>query len=316
MDKSKFMIKTTQIGQADAFKAITIPKVTQVAVLEEFSLFLLISDKALIAYHLDSVCPVGGVQASSDSARRAPQKLSGGRDVGFFATGKMKDRTLVFYKKRDGLSSTFKVLEPVFQKSTEKKSRLFKSGRTEFFREFDEFYIPTECYGINLFHSSLAISTAKGFEVLTLDKKQPWSVPDLKQSHVAEIAKSLEGQTPLGMFRLSDQEFLLCYEECAVYVNKHGDISRSVIMKFVGKAKSAALYGPYVLLFDPTFVEIRNAQNGRLRQVIAGRDVKLLDDALSGGTAGHRTIKVCMQHPEIERSQIVVELQLNEGLRE
>lgn len=70
---------------------------------------LLISDKSLIAYHLDAVCPVGGTPPSNDSTRRAPQKLSGARDVGFFATGKMKDRTLVFYKKREGLSSTFKV---------------------------------------------------------------------------------------------------------------------------------------------------------------------------------------------------------------
>ena len=70
---------------------------------------LLISDKSLIAYHLDAVCPVGGGAPTNDSARKAPQKLSGARDVGFFATGKMKDRTLVFYKKREGLSSTFKV---------------------------------------------------------------------------------------------------------------------------------------------------------------------------------------------------------------
>lgn len=85
------------------------PRVTQIAVLEEFSLMLLISEKSLIAYHLDAVCPVGGVPPGNDSARRAPQKLSGTRDVGFFATGKMKDRTLVFFKKRDGLSSVFKV---------------------------------------------------------------------------------------------------------------------------------------------------------------------------------------------------------------
>ncbi|KAL6711640.1 Rho guanine nucleotide exchange factor [Coniothyrium glycines] len=297
-------------------KAIQVPRVTQIAVLEQFSLMLLISDKSLIAYHLDAVCPTSGVPPSNDSTRRAPQKLSGARDIGFFATGIMKDRTLVFYKKRDGISSTFKVLEPVYQKSTEKKSRMWKSGRTEFFREYDEFYIPAECFTINLFHSSLAISTAKGFEVLNLDKKQPWSVPDLKQPHVATIASRLQNQDPLGMFRLSDQEFLLCYEECAVYINKNGDISRSVIMEFVGKAKTAAMYGPYVLLFDPDFVEIRNAQNGRLRQVIAGRDVKCLDDGLSGASSHNRTIKLSLQHPHQERCQVVVELVLNEGQNE
>ncbi|KAI9758617.1 MAG: hypothetical protein M1835_000573 [Candelina submexicana] len=269
-------------------RAIPVSKVMQIAVLEEFSLFLVLTDKSLIAYHLDIVCPVNGIPPTGDTARKAPQKLSGQRDV----------------------------LEPIFQKSTEKKSRFSRKGTTEFFRDYDDFYIPTECFSINLFHSSLAISTSRGFEVLTLDKKQPWSVPDLKQPHVATIASRLSGQRPLGMFRLSDSEFLLCYEECAVYVNKHGDVSRSVIMEFVGKAKSAALYGPYILLFDADFVEIRNAQNGRLRQVIAGRDVKCLDDAQSGGSAGNRTVKISLQHPEMERVQIVAELLLNEGQKE
>ena len=188
---------------------------------------------------------------------------------------------------------------------------------TEFFRDYDEFYIPTECFSINLFHSWLAVSTTRGFEVLTLDKKQGLAIPDLKAPHVASIAARLAGQRPLAMFRLNDTEFLLCYEECAVYVNKHGDVNRVLIMEFVGKAKSAAMYGPYILLFDADFVEVRNAENGRLKQVIAGRDIKCLDDARPGasvaGDGPGRTVKIAMQHPEAERIQLVVELLLNEG---
>ena len=86
--------------------------------------------------------------------------------------------------------------------------------------------------------------------------------------------------------------------------------------KALVKAKSAAMYGPYVLLFDPDFVEIRNAQNGRLRQVIAGRDVKCLDDGLSGTAGSKRSIKMSLQHPQVERCQVVVELVLNEGQKE
>ncbi|KAL1310672.1 hypothetical protein AAFC00_000935 [Neodothiora populina] len=313
-------------------RAITQQKVTQIAVLEEFSLCVLLADKSLIAYHLDAICPTdralnGG---NNDSARKAPQKLSGSRDVGFFAVGRMKDRTLVFYKKREGVSSIFKVLEPVYQKTTEKKRGVFKRGTTEFFRDYDDFYVPTECTGINLFHNSLAVSTDRGFEVLTLDKKQPWGVPDWKAPEVANIATHVEKQTTLGMLRLNEQEFLLCYEKCAVYVNKHGEVCRSVVMNFVARARSAALYGPYLILFDTDFVEIRNAQNGRLKQIIAGRDIKCLDDGgggtISGGStntavvngvptglgAASRTVKVVMQHPELERTQIVVELVLND----
>ena len=323
-------------------------RVTQVAVFEEFNLFLLIADKSLIAYHLDVVCPPSGnsiPQNNDASTRRAPQKLSGAKDVGFFATGKMKDRALVFYKKRDGLNSTFKVLEPVLQKSTTTRSRFLPSstrrGQTEFFRDYDEFYIPAECYGINLFHSSLAVSTARGVEVLTLDKKHPWSVPNLRseqpetQAHLSSIANRIKDLKPLGMFRLGEQEFLVAFEECAVYINKLGDVSRGVVMEFVGKAKSACLYGQYLMLFDDDFVEIRNAMNGRMKQVIAGKDIKMLDDGgggngmsfqtatLGGGTNGlqgygaaPRTVKLVMQHPEYEKIHVVVELLENMDQKE
>ena len=326
-------------------------RITQVAVFEEFNLFLLISDKSLIAYHLDAVCRPSGTaapQTQDASSRRAPQKLSGTKDVGFFATGRMKDRALVFYKKRDGISSTFKVLEPVLQKSSTTRSRFLptstRRGQIEFFREYDEFYIPADCYSINLFHSSLAISTSRGVEVLTLDKKQPWSVPNLRsdqpdaQSHLSSIASRIKDLRPLGMFRLGESEFLVAFEECAVYVNKHGDVSRGVVMEFVGRAKSACLYGQYLILFDDDFVEIRNAMNGRMKQVIAGKDIKMLDDG-GGGSSSHsiptgglggglngsvmqgfyatpRTVKICMQHPDYERSQVVVELVENEGQKE
>ncbi len=318
-------------------RSIVAARVTQITVLEEFSICLVISDKALIAYHLDVVVPSSSQYPGTptDSQRRAPQKLSGSREVSFFATARMKDRTLVFYKKREGISSTFKVLEPVYHKSSEKRAKLFGGSRrgggvfgtTEFFREFDEFYIPTDCFTINLFHTYIAISTSRGFELLSLDKKVPMSIPSLSPS-TATIAARLAGQKPLGMFRLSQGEFLCCYEECGVYVDKHGEVSRGVVLEFVGKAKSATLWGKYLVLFDADFVEVRNAENGRLRQVVAGRDVRCLDYGGSNGGAASdgkgdgkggkygRTLKVAMQHPEVAHVQLVAELVLNEGQRE
>ncbi|KAI4274277.1 MAG: hypothetical protein L6R35_006339, partial [Caloplaca aegaea] len=283
------------------FRAININRVTQLAVLEEFSLLILIADKSLIAYHLDSVCPVSATtpltgnnstttnknnnnnnnnnnhhhhspRPLASQPQRPPQKLSGTRDVSFFATGRMKDRTLVFYKKREGVSSIFKVLEPVYQKSTTSSSSsssrsagrfgFSRKGTTEFFRDFDEFYIPSETYNISLFQNSLAIATARGLEVMTLDKKVPFSIPDLRAPECASIKDRVAGQRPLGMFRLGDDEFLLVFEEVGIYVNKHGDVSRAVVMEFVGKAKQAALWGEmYLVLVDQGggFVEVRNA---------------------------------------------------------
>lgn len=171
---------------------------------------------------------------------------------------------------------------------------------------------------MNVFHSSIAVSTIRGFEILNLDRKQPMSIPvDIDAEHTAGIAARISGQRPLSMFRLSNLEFLLVFETCACYINKNGQLSRSAILEFVGKARAAALLGPYVLLFDNDFVEIRNAENGRLRQVISGRDVKCLDDGQArGGVGSNASVVMALQHPEIERQQIVVELVLNEGLKE
>jgi len=321
-------------------KTVAAPAVKQIAVLEELPICLAITDRALTSYPLDVVAPVSNFPAPThDNSRRAPQKLS--RGVDFFATARMKERMLVFFKKEERLHNTFKILEPVFQKATEKKPRIFGgrkggSGSTESFRDFDEFYLPTECYSLNIFHTYVAVSTAKGIEMLTLDKKQPMSVPQgLAHPNIANIAARIREQRPLGMFKLNDQEFILAYEDCAVYADKHGDVSRTLIMEYSGKqkkARAATVFGQYLLLFNEDYVEVRNAENGRLRQIIAGRDVRCLDYGFRGPTGSNvstpgmyggvlpgvgqdskGTVKICMSHPEIPGTQIVMEMLLNDG---
>lgn len=296
-------------------------RVTQIAVLEEYSLMLILSNQSLIAQHLDAVCSQSfsdliPKNTSDPSSRREPQRISGVEAVPFFTNGRMGNRQLVFYKHRSTDSSTFKVLEPIDREISQFSLRQLvpRKEPMTYFRKFDEFHIPGNAHGISLFQSTVAIATTKGIEVLALDKKIPISIPDLKAPECAYIAQRLRGQLPLGMFRLSDSEFLIVFEEVGVYVNKHGDISRAVVMEFVGRAKQACLYqNTYLILIDSgnTFVEIRNADNGRLRQIINGRGVKMLDDASQGGT-----VKICMQHPEEGPYMLVLELILNEGQKE
>jgi CNH domain len=46
-----------------------------------------------------------------------------------------------------------------------------------------------------------------------LDSKDaPQTIPDLTAPHMAHLSKRLEGTRALGMYRISDQEFLLCYD--------------------------------------------------------------------------------------------------------
>lgn len=323
-------------------RSVQATRVTQLAVLEDFNVCLIIADKSLISYPLDVVAPVSEFAPPlSDNTRRAPQRLA--KDVTYFATARMKDRTLVFYKRKEGLHTSFKVVEPLYHKATEKRSRIFggrksAAGSTDTFRDFDEFFFPAECYSLSIFQTYIAVATAKGIEMLTLDRKQPMSIPDLKAQAISNIASRIRDQKPLGMFRLNENEFILTYEDCAVYVDKHGDVSRTLIMEYTGKqkkARGATMYGQYLLLFNEDYVEVRNADNGRLRQIIAGRDVRVIDSGIRGPTGenaamaqqlhGHNgqmatagdtskgTVKIAMAHPELQGRQIVFEMLLNDG---
>ena len=114
--------------------------------------------------------------------------------------------------------------------------------------------------------------------------------------------KRLETCKPLGMFRSSENEFLLCYNgafplvvflllcthiftsaEFGMYVDRHGDPSRTVVaVEWEGTAERVACHPPYVLLFDPRFIEIRHIETGRLAQIIPGNDVRCLWDGRGG----------------------------------
>ena len=110
------------------------------------------------------------------------------------------------------------------------------------------------------------------------------------------------------MFRLSDTEFLLVYKEVAVYVNKHGDISRSVVIEFVCNAGQACLIDDIHLILIDTegaFVEIRDAMNGRLKQIIYGKNIKMLYD---GADSNRSNFMIAMQHPNDKRAQLILEM--------
>jgi len=80
----------------------------------------------------------------------------------------------------------------------------------------------------------------------------------------------------MAIYRI-ENEFLLCYDEFAFYVNKNGWRSRQDFMvHWEGSPTGFALRFPYVLAFEPTFVEIRHVETGLMSQVIPGNNLRLL----------------------------------------
>ncbi|KAG6826132.1 hypothetical protein H0H93_016783, partial [Arthromyces matolae] len=67
--------------------------------------------------------------------------------------------------------------------------------------------------------------------------------------------------------------------EFGIYVDKKGVPSRSeCTVEWEGNAESAAFHAPYVLLFDPRFIEVRHVETGRLSQIVMGQEVRCVWD--------------------------------------
>ncbi|KAJ3993116.1 Dbl homology domain-containing protein, partial [Lentinula boryana] len=213
-------------------RVLHLKMVTQCAMLEDFGIFLVLADKSLFAYHIEALVPSS---PSSSHSSQTPQKLSGNKDVYFFSVGTLHGRTLVIYMKKKGLDSIFHVVEPVVERINERAkapqglmgSRFgFRQAKSDWFRAYREFFLPSESYDLIFLKVKIVILCAKGFEIMDLMDLQSVTIPQREDPRHAPLAKRWESCRPLGMFRSTDEEFLLCYTEFGLYVNKHGDPSR------------------------------------------------------------------------------------------
>ncbi|EMD39100.1 hypothetical protein CERSUDRAFT_47353 [Gelatoporia subvermispora B] len=265
-------------------RVLHLKMVTQCAMLEDFGIFLVLADKSLFAYHIEALVPSS---PHSPHTSQTPQKLSGHKDVHFFSVGSLNGRTLVIYMKKKGLDSVFRVLEPVVGKINERAkapqtfgSRLgLRSQRSEWFRVYRDFFLPSEAFDLIFLKAKIVILCTKGFEIMDLTDFKSVTIPQREDPRLEKLAKRCESCRPMGMFRSSKDEFLLCYDEFGLYVDRHGDPSRSIgTIEWEGTAEHVAWHPPYVLLFDSRFIEIRHVETGRLVQIIPGNDIRCIWD--------------------------------------
>ncbi|EAU90429.2 signal transducer [Coprinopsis cinerea okayama7 len=265
-------------------RVLHLKAVTQCAMLEEFGIFLVLADKSLFAYHIEALVPSS---PHTPHSSQVPQKLNGTKDVHFFSVGTLHGRTLVAYMKKKGLDSIFRVLEPVGDKINEKVkapvglgSRLgFRSTKSEWFRIYRDFFLPSESFDLIFLKARIAILCAKGFEIMDLNNFNSVTIPHTEDPKFSYLSKRCDGCRPMGMFRSLEDEFLLCYDEFGVYVDKHGDPSRGgVTIEWEGTAERVAFHPPHILLFDSRFIEVRNIETGRLAQIIPGNDIRCIWD--------------------------------------
>ncbi|KAJ9155490.1 Rho1 guanine nucleotide exchange factor 1 [Pleurostoma richardsiae] len=250
-------------------KTLEATNVTQIDVLEEYQLLLVLSNKTLMSYNLAALDP------NEPALSKRSKKIQ--NHCNFFKTGICLGRHLVCCVKSSALSTTIKVYEPNDTMSKGKKpkgfGKMFNAGQDEL-KPFKEFYIPTESSSVHFLKSKLCVACARGFEVVSLETLETQSLLDQADTSLDFVARK-EGVKPIHIERLNG-EFLLNYSEFSFFVNRNGWRARPEWrIDWEGTPQSFALSYPWILAFEPNFIELRNIESGAVH-IVPHKNIRML----------------------------------------
>lgn len=277
-------------------RVIEISYVTQIDTLEEYQLLLVLANKTLSSYPMEALeAPEG-----QNSLARRPKKIQG--HANFFKAGIGLGRHLVCSVKTSALSTTIKVFEPMDSLAKGKKkpalSKMFQSGQdtlkpfkvssrfsnllfpSESCKTFSdtctqEYYIPAESSSVHFLRSTLCVGCARGFEVVSLETTESQSLLDVADTSLDFVARK-ENVKPIHIERLNG-EFLLNYSDFSFFVNRNGWRARpDWKISWEGNPNAFALSYPYILAFEPNFIEIRHVETSELIHIMTGRNIRML----------------------------------------
>ena len=300
--------KPNSTSRATPVRVLAIQGATQIDIIEEYGILLVLQDKTLVSFSMEALDV-----NDNNMANKRPRKVSS--HTSFFKAGVCLGRVLVCVVKSSVLSSTIKVFEPVDHKGPGRKQPAFRkllAGANDL-KVFKEFYIPTESSSIHFLKTKLCVGCAKGFEVVSLENLETQSLLDPADSSL-DFFQRRENVKPVAIYRLNG-EFLLCYDEFAFFVNTNGWRARPEwVIHWEGICEATALHYPYIMAFEPSFVEIYNVETGQLAQVVPGNHIKLVHEGRGKMGEGGEILITCDGSEAGQGDSIVAALSLTEGM--
>ncbi|RFU75803.1 rho guanyl nucleotide exchange factor [Trichoderma arundinaceum] len=235
-------------------------KITQIDILEEYNLLLVLSNKTLQLYTLTNV---GSKQIA---IKKSPKNVQ--NRCSFFKAGICMKKHIVSCVKAGPLSTTVKVFEL-------KSFMIDDEPPVGGLRFLKEFYIPKKCLSIHFLRSELCVASSQGFEVVSLDTLETQSLLDQADTTLEFAHK--KGTKPIHIERVGG-DFLLNYSEFSFFVNRSGWRARpDLYIDWEGTPQNFALSYPWIVAFEPNFVEIRHIETGSIR-IIPHRNIRMLHE--------------------------------------
>ncbi|KIJ44130.1 hypothetical protein M422DRAFT_252626 [Sphaerobolus stellatus SS14] len=246
---------------------------SEFAVIEHFRIFLVLADR------VDALDPY-----SQDT--RVPQKLSANHNVESFRVGIWIESLVIAYRRRDGLDSIFRFLEPHTGypipedlNPADPDPIVTDLGNTQIlhFKTIKEIYIPESCNDIMFFRTYIAVLRNRGVELIFKQTLETQSMLDTKDPRFKKsLAKRCKAGTVRGISRTRNGDFLICYDTFGLLIDRYGTplYSTTHTIDWHGPVHTFIPLFPYVVLFKPTSLEIRDGTTGALEQVIFGPNMR------------------------------------------
>lgn len=180
----------------ELIRILAMDKVSQIDILEQSNLILVLADKILYTYSFDTLL-------STESGMKRGRKISS--HVSFFKVGKIWDKsiqaaasssnnnganpdhqvmtvdgiekTLVCFVRYNAMTSTIRALEPyeTTKEANKKKNknlgRLIR-GNNEALKAYKDLYIPGEASSIQFFKNIICVGSARGFQMVNLSSAE------------------------------------------------------------------------------------------------------------------------------------------------
>ncbi|SCU90384.1 LAME_0E08306g1_1 [Lachancea meyersii CBS 8951] len=343
-----FGIYMTAIRRPGPWKmVILLPKITRMEVNTRLDLLFVLADRRLCYFNIPSV-----ICAYFSAKEYLPQNQITGvllqEKVGFFKSaddfGNLKQ---LFYERKGKIV----VLTPEFDRLT-KRLKFFKVYKIYRLPGATNGLISSDIRDIIIFAKSFIVCSSRGAllfnesfndEGLILpsfhnDKtmsghehhfphhpfkssKETLSKTDSSKQKMAEYVKIdiVNRKTAaLGCFQLSDDDFIIIYDEAVVRINKNGEIpnwtSDVLVLDFYCNAASFA--DEFLILFGENLIQVYDLNysgtilNDKLSkltpvQIIKGKKIKLLNSIFTENPV------LVLSHPSIPGRQLILEFQRN-----
>ncbi|KAJ3188544.1 RHO1 GDP-GTP exchange protein 2 [Irineochytrium annulatum] len=228
-------------------------------------MLFVLTEKVLWAFSIREIVSTEGMVNASRARKVAD-------DVSFFKIGVCDGNTYVCAIKTGSIRSYIKLLDP----TQEKRRFLSKSSEMKVEKEF---YIPTVATSIDFLKTKLVVGCTRGFEIVDLkrvgaESNAPLMDPRDENLNFMTSRGDRQELSPIAVFRIVEGDFLLCFKDIGLYVNKSGQLTRPEWkVTWQSEPISFAYQAPYILAFSPTHVEIYHTLTGELRQAMIGVDV-------------------------------------------